>query len=203
VSTNAVVETPIQIRRNMGVKVNDVKRKRWEGTLPLNEMMDGPRRRRRCNIEAACIAAAVVFGISLTDGSAAFDDTWGLRPTALASSTMTLSQHEHGMCAASDLGGYIRPTSSTILGTGGREGNAASTMIFDGETDRRWRTELFSVIAVTAMRGEFVGLGLERDSSAAYVRTTNALLSMTTAVTVSSNMEQIAIGAICDCVFCL
>jgi hypothetical protein len=57
------------------------------------------------------------------------------------------------MCAALDLGGYIRPTSSTIPGTGGREGNAASTMIFDGETDRRWRTELFSVIAVTAMRG--------------------------------------------------
>ena len=147
---------------------------------------------------AACIAAAVVFGISLTDGSVAVSDDWGLRPTASVSSSSTnLSQHEHGMCAAS-----ASAAASVLPHLLSLERGCATYTIFDGENDRRWRTELFSAITVTTLR-RMCGSRLREIRVLAYEPLMLLSSSLSAAVTVSSNMEQIAIGAICDCVLSL
>jgi hypothetical protein len=148
---------------------------------------------------AACIAAAIVFGISLTDGSlAAVSEDWGLRPTASTSSKPTLSQHKHGMCAASALAAAsVLPRLLSL-----ERSNASSTMIFDGERDRRWRIELFSAIAVTTLR-RICGSRIREIRVLAYEPLMLLSSSLCVAVTVSSNMEQIAIGAICDCLLSL
>lgn len=147
---------------------------------------------------AACIAAAVVFGISLADGSVAVSDDWGLRPTASASSSTTLCQHEHGMCAASaSAAASVLPHLLYL-----QRGSATSTIIFDGENDRRWRIELFSAITVTTLR-RMCGSRFREIRVLAYEPLMLLSSSLSAAVTVSSNMEQIAIGAICDCVLSL
>ena len=146
---------------------------------------------------AACIAAAVVFGISLTDGSVAVSDDWGLRPTASVSSSTNLSQHEHGMCAAS-----ASAAASVLPHLLSLERGCATYTIFDGENDRRWRTELFSAITVTTLR-RMCGSRLREIRVLAYEPLMLLSSSLSAAVTVSSNMEQIAIGAICDCVLSL
>ena len=146
---------------------------------------------------AACIAAAVVFGISLTDGSVAVSDDWGLRPTASVSSSTNLSQHEHGMCAAS-----ASAAASVLPHLLSLERGCATYTIFDGENDRRWRTELFSAITVTTLR-RMCGSRLREIRVLAYEPLMLLSSSLSAAVTVSSNMEQIAIGAICDFVLSL
>ncbi len=93
---------------------------------------------------AACIAAAVVFGISLTDLGSAVDSIGQWYHDSFSTQTWNV-------CCFGPR--RLHPSYLIYYPWNGREGNAASTMIFDGETDRRWRTELFSVIAVTAMRG--------------------------------------------------
>ncbi|KAL9179854.1 hypothetical protein ACHAXT_007824 [Thalassiosira profunda] len=128
---------------------------------------------------AACVAAAAVFGVSLADASS-MDDTWGLRPAASSPSTTT-----HGVCST------VASAISSVLP------HLLHLERQEGESNTPWRVELFKVLA-----------GSLRQICAALTREIRALAyeplmilhtSLHSVAHVSFTVEQVAVEIICEC----
>ncbi|KAL3761981.1 hypothetical protein ACHAW5_006487 [Stephanodiscus triporus] len=136
---------------------------------------------------AACVAAAAAFGVSLADGSTAAEDR-GLRHAATSSPRAST----HGMCAtAASAAASILPHLLYL---------ERGDVVIDGETDRRWRLELFSAIATVLRRI----CASRRDIRVlAYEPLMILSASLSSVAVVSSEMERVAVDAICECVLSL
>ena len=140
---------------------------------------------------AACVAAAAAFGVSLADGStASADDGWGLRHAATSSSPRAST---HGMCAAAaSAAASVLPHLLSLE----QRGN----VVFDGETDRGWRSSLFSAIATVVRR---MCASRREIRVLAYEPLMVLSSSLSSVAEVSSGMERAAVDAICECVLSL
>ncbi|KAL7540269.1 hypothetical protein ACHAXR_009992 [Thalassiosira sp. AJA248-18] len=134
---------------------------------------------------AACVAAAAIFGVSLADASI-MDDGWGLRLAATSPSTST-----HGICST------VAATAASVL----------PQLLFlergegEGELSGKWRCELFSAIVLAIRR---MCASSSRDIRAlAYEPLMILHTSLNSVAFVSLRMEHVAVDAICECTLAL
>jgi len=130
---------------------------------------------------AACVAAAATFGVSIPDGAMA-DGDMGLRLAASNPSTST-----HGICST------VAAAATSVL----------PHLLFlersdgEGKSHHMWRLELFSTIATVIRR--MCSSPIRELRALAYEPLMVLHTSLNSVEYVSLRMEQVAVDAICEC----
>jgi len=135
---------------------------------------------------AACVTAAAVFGISLTDGASIAEDDTGFRLAAATPSTST-----HGIIST------VAAAATSVL----------PHLLFlergdgEGKSHQMWRLELFSAIMAVIRR--MCASPIRDVRALAYEPLMVLHAALNSVDYVSLRMEQVAVDAICECALAL